>query len=70
MTVKTTYTFTLLHDDSLELDSLEHALYESTQGEAVGNVTACTTEAVPDTSVRDELIALGNDGTFFESFDL
>lgn len=65
--VKTTITITVLHRAG-GLDNMEIAdvLYEMEQGEAVGWETGRTTEAVPTDKVQDELMALGNDGTFFD----
>lgn len=70
MIAKTVYTFTVLHPADAPLDDLGHALYEASEGNAVGDVTAETTVTLVPDAVRSELIALGNDGEFFDSYDL
>lgn len=68
--VKTTITITVLHraDNILESD-LEDVLYEINEGAAVGWETNRTTIPVPVDRVSDELVELGNDGTFFDDDD-
>lgn len=65
--VKTSITITVLHrvDNTLG-DDIEEVLYEIREGEAVGRETDRTIEPVPADLVSDELVALGNDGTFFD----
>lgn len=63
---KTVFTFTVLHPTDEPLWSLEHALSESDDGNAVGWTTGSVTVAVPAGDVAAELIALGNDGEFFD----
>lgn len=65
--VKTTITVTLLHraDNALG-DDLDDVLYEMREGDAVGWETNRVTEPVAADQVEGELIALGNDGTFFD----
>lgn len=69
--VKTTITITLLHrSDNLMSDyDIEDVLYEMREGEAVGWETSRITEPVAPERVEQELIALGNDGTFFNTDD-
>lgn len=62
---KTVFTFTVLHESGELLTSLEHALSESMFGAAVGQTTGRTTVPVGAGDVKDELLALGNDGEFF-----
>ncbi len=64
---KTVITFTVLHrtDEPLP-DSIDAVLEETDSGNAVGWETARVTEGVPEDALRDELLALGNDGKFFE----
>jgi len=66
--VKTTITFTLLHraDNPLDEYTIEEVLYETREGWAVGWETGRVTEPISPDRVADELVALGNDGTFFE----
>lgn len=66
--VKTTITITVLHrDDNAMTDhDIEEVLYEMRDGEAVGWETGRVTEPVPAEKVYDELVALGNDGEFFD----
>ena len=77
---KTTISFTVLHrtgDEGLEeasqrnydhyLDSpLGYILQEAWDGGMVGIESEPVTIAIPDDHVREELLAMGNDGTFFE----
>lgn len=75
---KTTFTFTVLHrtDEPFTWDhgngdgalntNLGEALTRSWDGHAVGAVTDETTVPVPSSQVEDELVALGNDGEFFD----
>jgi hypothetical protein len=66
--VKTTITITVLHRDSNPMTDydIREVLYEMQEGDAVGWETDRTTEPVPADRVADELVSLGNDGTFFE----
>lgn len=73
---RTTFTFTVLHRTDEPFDnfhgdgpldgSLGEALSRSWDGNAVGAVTEEVTEEVADFDVKDELVALDNDGTFFD----
>lgn len=67
--MKTTITFTVLHPSDVTFSNLSDALYEADDGLAVGWETGYTTVRVPDDQVRDELITLNNDGTFFDDVD-
>lgn len=81
---KTTITFTVLHrtgDEGLVeagnrdyghyLDSpLGYIMQESWDGGMVGVESEPTTVPVPASKVERELLAMGNDGTFFEGDDL
>lgn len=66
--VKTTVTITVLHraDNPMTDCDIEEVLYEMREGEAVGWETGRVTETVAAEQVPDELVALGNDGTFFD----
>lgn len=77
---KTTITFTVLHraDDFPlggeyfgEYDNpydgeLGYLMKEAWDGGMVGSESEAVTVEVPEDQVRDELRALGNDGTFFD----
>lgn len=78
---KTTITFTVLHrsDDPVlsgrefigEYDSptdglLGYVMQEAWDGGMVGIEGDPVTAPVPDDQIEDELLAMGNDGTFFE----
>jgi hypothetical protein len=64
---KTTITFTVLHLASDPLpDDLLVVLEETNTGHAVGWTTDRKTVEVPDSRVVTELVALGNDGSFFD----
>ena len=64
---KTVITITVLHhtDDVLP-DEIEDVLYETREGYACGWETDRVTTLVPPDRVKSELIAVGNDGTFFD----
>lgn len=40
-----------------------------TDGDCIGNVTHESTEPVPADRLHEELMAIGNDGTFFDDLD-
>jgi len=75
---KTTITFVVLHRTDEPLDNFEQhgdgpldnslgeALARSWDGNAVGSIVTDETVPVPDEQVEDELVALGNDGEFFD----
>lgn len=63
---KTEYTFTVLHPTDQPPLGLADALQESDTGRMVGNITREETFDVPDDVVSNELLDLGNDGTFFD----
>lgn len=63
---KTTYTFVVYHENDDPPISLRHAIAESYDGSMVGAVTNERTDAVHPDNLRDELIAIDNDGTFFD----
>lgn len=63
---KTTITFTVLHRTDEPIEDLAEALARSFDGHAVGLETASATITVPDEQVPAELVALGNDGEFFD----
>jgi len=65
---KTTITITALHrgDNPMTDHDINEVLYEMSDGEAVGWETGRVTEPVAVEQVPDELVALGNDGTFFD----
>lgn len=74
MIFKTTLTVIVLHEaDSAEEaaqriadEGLNGTAYEITDGEWIGMVVNGPTVEVPADKVESELIALGNDGTFFD----
>lgn len=51
--------------DSMSLESLARAMDE---GDLIGTYSIESSEEVPDDKVRDELLAVGNDGTFFDDY--
>jgi hypothetical protein len=66
---RTTFTFTVLHrtdEPFLSDDPLQEALARSYDGNAVGATTGDVTIDLPDTTVPEELVELGNDGSFFD----
>ena len=67
--VKTTYTYVVLHEETDMFDSLEQAISEAYDGNAVGLVVNETTTKVANKDVPLELEKLDNDGTFFNLDD-
>ncbi|MCG2841262.1 hypothetical protein L6Q21_09745 [Sandaracinobacter sp. RS1-74] len=67
---KVTLEITLLatQDDADRLDDLNltDIAREMDDGAFVGTISARRFEAIAPTALRDELLALGNDGTFFD----
>lgn len=63
---KTTFTFTVLHRSDDPPADLGDAISEADHGSAVGLETSRETVPVADSAVADELLALGNDGEFFD----
>ncbi len=66
---KTTITLTVLHPAGERPDKwgLEQIAYEINDGAWLGRTAHVSTVPVPKKSLRDECLALGNDGTFFET---
>ncbi|WP_448205333.1 hypothetical protein [Azospirillum sp. sgz302134] len=66
---KTILTVTILHpvDESPEGKPLDAIGRELDDGGWIGQIASASVTAVSDDRVRDELIALGNDGTFFDT---
>jgi hypothetical protein len=75
--VKNTITITIYTEEPLvdNLDEaegfpfLDAAIYEMTYGSAVGSYEIGEPQVVEGEALRDGLIAIGNDGTFFEDAD-
>lgn len=63
---KTVFQFVVLHPADEPLEDLEVAMYRADQDNAVGAEEVISVEDVPDDKVEAELIALGNDGAFFD----
>lgn len=63
---KTTFTFTVLHREDAPLADIEDVLREASDGHAVGAVADVHSTNLPTEAVRAQLLALGNDGTFFD----
>lgn len=66
---ETTFTFTVLHRTDEPIESLAEAIARSIDGHAVGQEDWGTTVPVKDEDVAERLVALNNDGTFFD-YDL
>lgn len=67
---KTVITFTVLHRTDEPFNphwTLQDAMARSLDGNAVGWETDTITEEVGDFEVEDELVKLGNDGSFFDT---
>lgn len=50
-------------DDPFGLKDIDYAI---TDGDCIGNVELVSDEIVPPEKVEQELLRIGNDGTFFE----
>ena len=68
---KTVLTLVVMHRSDMPLDdmSLEEIAAETDTGHMVGAVTRSETHTLEPQEVGDELMKLGNDGSFFE-YDL
>jgi hypothetical protein len=66
---KTVMTLTMLHPTALDPSAMsqEDVAYHLGEGEFVGERTSIVTTDVADDKVVEELQALGNDGTYFET---
>lgn len=66
MISKTTFTYTVLHRTDTPPSDVYVALGEAMDGHMVGAQMASETEPVAREDVRTELLAVGNDGGFFD----
>ena len=64
---KTTFTYVVYHEADDEPVNLPHAMWEANQGSMVGSTIDMKTESVHPDKLVDELVAIGNDGTFFDT---
>ncbi len=64
--VKTVYTYTVLHRADRNFVSLEHAMDEAYDGDAVGLVTDEVTAVVPQDKLDQELTKLNSEPGFFD----
>lgn len=66
--LKTTITLTVFHRKDVDIPNMSwpNILYQIDQGESIGSTEIVSTEPVPEDKVNDELIAIGNDGSFFD----
>lgn len=63
---KTTYTFVVYHEADEPPENLTHAMNEAFDGSMVGSVINERIDDVAADKLHDELVAIGNDGTFFD----
>ena len=63
---RTVFTFELLHGADATFEDLQHALREAWDGGAVGSERVISTVPLGDALVPAALLALGNDGAFFD----
>ena len=69
---QTTFTLTVLHradEDPTDLN-IESVLQEIDSGSMIGQVDLGRQEDVPQNELQDRLLAIGNDGTFFNDMEL
>lgn len=68
----TVYTREPVEDDTSEAEGfplLSQVIYEMTYGDAVGSYEITSSEPIEGDSLRQGLIAIGNDGGFFDDED-
>jgi len=64
--VKTVFTYTILHPENVRIDSIEQAIAEAFDGDAVGQETDSRSQILTNPKeIEKELVELGNDGDFF-----
>lgn len=63
---QTTITFTVLHPSDIAVGGIDEAIFLAMDGDGVGMDVDVSTVSVADSEVRAKLIALGNDGVFFD----
>lgn len=64
---KSTFTYVVLHRSDEVPESLGDAMVQAYDGGMVGLEIESVTVDIPNENVSDELVALGNDGEFFDS---
>jgi hypothetical protein len=57
---------TLEEANALSVTSLDNIAYQIMDGDWIGSSEVAEVEVVPSDKVRDELLKIGNDGTFFD----
>lgn len=69
--LKTTLTLTVLHHEDIDIAnmSIDDIAYQIGDGESIGDMKTVSTEPVPADKVQEELLAIGNDGSFFDGLD-
>ena len=63
---KTIITVTVLSDTPLEFDNLEELGREIATGDSIGHVEVGSHQPILMKAVKSELLAMGNDGHFFD----
>lgn len=68
---KTTFTVTVLSEDAPVSSDMEmiDLIREMDSGDLIGQVDLTSADEVPLDKIEDELLAIGNDGTFFNLGD-
>ena len=68
---KTTFTITVLTEDGPISDSADiiDVVRDFTDGDSIGHIERSAADEVPADKINDELLAIGNDGTFFSMGD-
>lgn len=69
--IKSTFTLTVLHDEKDNVTDIPPALLikRINDGPMVATAQHIASTPLPANKVKDELIAIGNDGTFFSDLD-
>ena len=63
---KHTFTVVVLTEDFTYDPDIETLAYDITEGDYIGEIINVKTIVVPADKVKDELVAIGNDGTYFD----
>lgn len=66
---KHVYTVVVLSESDDTVGDLDVLANSIDTGEDIGQFEHTSTEEVPAEQVKQELLAIGNDGTFFDSLD-
>jgi len=66
MICKTTYTYVVYHEQDDDPQDIYNAIQQAYDGGMVGATVSESTTPVDPDKLHEELVAIGNDGLFFE----